>query len=62
MTEINHEYTQEIVCPHCGYADRDSWEVEPNDDEMNCGRCDKEFYYERHIDVTYSTQKIKGET
>lgn len=57
MEDIDHEYTREIVCPYCGYEDGDSWEEEHNDGEKECGRCSKNFFYERQVEVTYSTSK-----
>jgi len=27
MSKIDHEYTNEIVCPWCGYEMSDSWDM-----------------------------------
>jgi len=62
---IGHEYTQNIVCPHCGRTDKDSWEYElGNDDtgDIECAECGTEFYAVRHIRISYSTYRIKGES
>lgn len=56
---IDHSYTSEIVCPHCGYKFSDSWEVESN--EVECGECEKKFEVERHDERTYSTCEIPPE-
>lgn len=56
--EIDHEYTSEIVCPHCGYESGDSWEMDDNDGSMDCGECEKDFNYTRIIAINYSTSKI----
>ena len=56
MEEIDHEFTSEIVCPHCGYEFSDSWES-PNSGEMICCECDSEFTFEREVEITYSTTK-----
>jgi len=53
--EIDHDYTDEIICPWCGYRHSDSWEIEPGLRE--CENCEKSFYAERNVEVTYSTQK-----
>ena len=56
--EINHEFTQEIVCPYCGYKFSDSWEL--NDSSgivQECHGCEKPFTLEVDFDVTYSTEK-----
>lgn len=60
--QIDHEYTREIVCPYCGYEERDSWEVSPDEKYLGlveCENCGKEFYAERMIQVTYSTERAK---
>jgi len=56
--EINHRYTNEIVCPHCGYEQGDSWEADDAGEEF-CQNddCAKPFNYERHVEVTYCTSK-----
>jgi uncharacterized Zn-finger protein len=56
MEEIDHEYTDEIICPYCGEDVMDSWEYSDSGD-IQCGKCRKEFTYEREVTVTYSTQK-----
>ena len=53
--EIDHEYTDEIVCPHCGYQYRDSWEN--SEGTCDCEECHKSFSVERDVSVTYSTRK-----
>ncbi len=58
--KIDCEYTQEIVCPHCGYAHSESYEFGDGgeeDGQDECGRCGKEFYWSRTISVSYSTWK-----
>ena len=61
--EIDHEYTDEIVCPWCGHRHQDSWEWfadSPNEDtEGECGSCGKSFFVSEHRDITYSTKRIE---
>lgn len=62
MSEIDHRYTKEIVCPYCGYEFRDSWELAGDDgdeQQTDCDECGKDFLYYADIDVTYCTRKIK---
>lgn len=60
MTDkIDHKYTENIVCPHCGWKDHDSWEYKADSGEIECGNCEKPFTYERHVTVEYCTSKIK---
>lgn len=60
MSEIDHEYTDEIVCLWCGVEWSDSWEMPDYDTEI-CYECGKAYSYERHIEVHYSTKKTKDE-
>ena len=62
--EINHEYTDEITCPHCGYEFGDSWEYGGDREdigELDCGSCEKKFIATRNITVDYSTSKVSCE-
>ena len=58
MAEIEHEGTEEIVCPWCGYEFQDSWEFEENG-ETECYGCEKRFKHCQIIDVTYDTERIE---
>lgn len=55
---IEHEYTKNIVCPFCGYADKDSWEFNHDYGEKRCPVCDRDFIVSRNVSVDYSTIKI----
>lgn len=55
---FEHDYEDEVVCPHCGYKHGDSWEM--RDGEYQCPECDKSFELECHHSVTYSTTKKEG--
>lgn len=59
----DNEYTNEIVCPFCGYEFCDSWEYGSDSNEdlglIECPECEKEFYAIRHISISYSTEKAK---
>lgn len=57
MGEIDHEFTDEIVCPYCGYEYSECYEFSEDDDEILCDQCDKIFSYSRHMEVTYTTTK-----
>ena len=56
--EIDHDYTDDPVCPHCGEVHQDAWEWREDDGECDCGKCEKPFFYTRHISVSYSTTKL----
>lgn len=59
--EGDTSYTDEIVCPYCGLEHTDSWELDSDDGEYTCERCEYEFSYSRNISVDYSTHKIDKE-
>jgi len=54
---FSHDFTDEVVCPHCGAEWGDSWELSESDENMHCEECDQSFSMERHVDVTYVTVK-----
>ncbi len=57
--KIEHEYTNEIVCPYCGYEFNDSWEFNRDESgETDCPECDRKFKYSVNITVDYSTSKM----
>lgn len=56
--EIDHTYTENIVCPYCGHEDIDSWEAQSDHGEYECGMCDELFFYERIVTTQYSTKKL----
>ena len=59
--ELATKYTLEIVCPYCLKEMSDSWEIEPDNTELDCGWCGKRFSMSRNVTVDYSTYKIKDE-
>lgn len=56
--EIDHDCTDEIVCPYCGYEEGDSWEYSSDSQEIDCLECGKTFQMNRNITVDYTTEKI----
>lgn len=63
MAEHDTDYTDEVVCPWCGYEHKDSWEISFDAAEMvksfDCEKCEKEFEIVRDFEVHYSTSKPK---
>jgi len=53
--KIDCDFTDNAVCPHCGWENLDSWEYTAEDGLTDCGECDKEFYYTTHAQIHYST-------
>jgi hypothetical protein len=59
MNKINTDYTDEIVCPYCGYVNGDSWEHYEDSGQIMCGECEKMFFYQRYVSATYSSRPLK---
>lgn len=53
---INHEGTNEMVCPYCGYTHQNSWEASEGNRE--CANCEKVFCMSRDTCVFYTTEKV----
>lgn len=51
----NTDYTNEVICPHCGYQHSDSFEM--SEGVRECHDCGREYEMERDVSVTYSTTK-----
>ena len=52
------EFEQSIICPYCGYVDRDSFE-RSDEDTVECPICGGTIHYERVVTVEYTTEPVK---
>lgn len=60
-TEIEHENTTNgFVCPHCGHIHDESWGW-TDEGATTCNLCEKEFGYNKYIEIYYSTEKLEDE-
>jgi ferredoxin-like protein FixX len=50
---------ENIVCPVCGYEDRDSFEINDYDDEYECPTCHSILETQREVEVTYSAKLVR---
>lgn len=57
MKEFECTRTDAIICPYCGYEDKESSEYSEYDNSAFCGSCDKEFHLTVNVSVNYSTRK-----
>jgi len=58
---MKNSYNKLITCPHCGYEDTDSFQLESEEEtSMLCANCSKEFNVLKEVEITYSTWKIDG--
>lgn len=52
----------EIKCPYCGAEDNDCvsdlWEVEGEDNELECGACEKQIIVNAEVSVTYEAKRM----
>lgn len=51
----DHTITKSIICPYCGDEIEDSWEYEDDEGDIQCEYCGKNFHYERHTTIKYTT-------
>lgn len=54
---MEHEYTDELICPFCDGVQSDAWELLNDSEDVHCGHCGKLFFYQRHVEVTYTSRK-----
>lgn len=55
--KIEHQLTENSVCPYCGtehYDDGDG----PIEGEQTCAGCGKYFYSDANVSVSYDTRKL----
>ncbi len=57
MAKIDHEFTDNIVCPFCGHSWE--WDLEGGDEfEEECGKCRKELRVTLDHSVSFTTSKF----
>ena len=56
MAEIDHHYTPDPVCPHCGEIYDNAWEWREDDGVVDCDKCEKQFVYSRIVTIEYTTE------
>lgn len=58
---IDHELTENVVCPHCGYEDADWFEgydiTDGSVENHECGDCGKPFILSVDVTVQFTTEK-----
>lgn len=54
---IEHNLTDEPVCPYCGYVQRDSFEMK-DDSNYQCDRCEKWFLLNDNVSRLFTTTKL----
>lgn len=63
MSDLDLEYNDFVVCPHCGYEHEDQcdypfdYDVDEEEGTFNCNSCGKDFGVMVHMDITYSSFK-----
>ena len=60
MNDNDTTWTEEVVCPYCGEIGEDSWEIEQDEGTNVCGSCEHEYFYERLVEITYTTRRLEG--
>lgn len=49
------KYSDQLICPYCGYVIVDAWEI--SSDTYECPDCENDFDIERHVSFEYTTRK-----
>jgi len=57
MSNVEHNYTNEVVCPNCGHKHRDSWDMQDGHQYECEAGCGAEFIVA--IDIRYSTYQAR---
>lgn len=61
MSDFDTDYTDEVVCPHCGHVHTDSWEIfllaSGCVDGCECCECERLFNAVQYVTIQYSTYK-----
>lgn len=52
----DHEWSSDLICPHCGHVYHDAWELMDESGETECGECGRTYAWERHIMVRFSSK------
>jgi predicted RNA-binding Zn-ribbon protein involved in translation (DUF1610 family) len=47
-----------MVCPYCGFEDRDSDEVRPDSGTHDCPECGETYNFERNKNIRYDTWEV----
>ena len=57
--DICCNFTKGIVCPWCGHEHWDCVEEDfEGDMSIQCAQCEKDFYAEQNISISYSTKRV----
>lgn len=59
IDKLSTEYQSTIICPHCNHSHDEPHEISGNDEdgEHECHNCGKNYIWNAHREVTYSTYK-----
>ena len=59
------EYTDDIICPHCGQKHEQDGEREAfyydGEHDFTCGYCNEDFTVSTSVSYTYSTYKLESD-
>jgi DNA-directed RNA polymerase subunit RPC12/RpoP len=60
--EMDTSRMDNVVCPYCGFVDRDGWELfgsqtDCGEADNECYRCGREYTANRQLEVVYSTKR-----
>jgi transcription elongation factor Elf1 len=62
--EIDASWRDNPTCPHCGYVETDTYDMDHSDGaetEMECGSCLKSYEVRTDVMIRWTSRKIEGE-
>lgn len=55
----DEDYTNNIICPFCGYENLDSWEKPDGEETNECENCGSIFSYRQNVTIEYCSQPVR---
>ena len=57
LEEMEYWHEDEATCPYCGHKDHDSWELDDEDNTVECD-CGGTYDVVRNVSVTYTSVPV----
>lgn len=57
LEEIDHESTDNLVCPYCGHEEEDDGEMNERG-QTECSKCEKNFAYDVDYSKLFTSRKV----
>lgn len=47
-----------LNCPYCNWQVSDDWEIDAGEGDINCGKCDRKFFFNKQYFPEYEVQSL----